>query len=83
MKKQELVHLHCLLVELRDEYDCRADRPSQCERYDDLTCRPTSVHRRKHEHEEAILVLGIELTAAIEANEGETPGAGRTDRFRR
>lgn len=58
MRKQELVHLHALGVQLRREVaDRRSPPPSTYAAYEDLRVEPTSIHRRKDAHREAILAL--------------------------
>lgn len=65
MRKQELVHLHALGAELRRHVatppDGSADR---FDAYDEQSVSPTSIHRRKDAHREAILHLYAGVAAA-------------------
>jgi hypothetical protein len=69
MRKQDLIHIHCLLAEFKEEYDRRTERATHLEDYDQLEVLPISLYRPKYEHEEAVLVLAAELSAAIEEDE--------------
>ena len=62
MKKEELVHLHMLLAQMKKYceehgFDC------DFKRYKELEISPFQVHRRKNEHKQAIFVLGSELAS--------------------
>ena len=63
MKKQELIHLHGLLSEVRAEYDESALDLSEYEGYG---VQPTSIHRSKTDHKTAVFKLATGLTASFE-----------------
>jgi hypothetical protein len=73
MKKEELIHIHMLLAQLKKYCE---DNGLNCdfERYRELKISPFQVHRSKEEHKQAIFVLGSELAsmtmrkANVEAN---------------
>jgi len=80
MKKQELIHLHGLLAEVR----------SQCEEWDgedalDLTeyrrmgVQPTSIHRSKTDHKAAVFKLANGITSSLEEGRAEEPVAAAAD----
>jgi hypothetical protein len=60
MKKEELVHLHMLLAQLKKYCE---ENGSDCDftEYNELDISPSQVHRSKEEHKQAIFVLGAEL----------------------
>ncbi len=62
MKKEELVHLHMLLAQLKkycEEHGLECD----FSKYQELEISPFQVHRSKDEHKQAIFVLGTELAS--------------------
>lgn len=67
MRKQELIHLHGLLKEtatyLEEEYRDTVD--IDYDTYDSLDVRPTSIHRSKDDHKEALYTLSKAITDAI------------------
>jgi hypothetical protein len=67
MKKQELIHLHGLLAEVRGEYDNREEL--DCSEYDGFGVQPTSIHRSKTDHKTAVFKLAGGLTNSFEAEQ--------------
>ncbi len=72
MKKQELIHLHGLLSEVRNRFETRTDAPCEFPNYDDQTTRPTSIHHSKNDHRAAVLTLANGLTNNMAEAEAET-----------
>ena len=66
MKKEELVHLHMLLAQLK-KYCEETGADCDFKKYKELEISPFQVHRSKDEHKQAIFVLGSEL-ASMAAN---------------
>jgi hypothetical protein len=62
MKKQELIHLHGLLAEVRTHYEELADATVDHEEYTALGVRPTSIHKSKTDHKAAVFALADGLT---------------------
>jgi len=62
MKKEELVHLHLLLAQLK-KYCEENGLGCSFEKYNELGISPFQVHRSKEEHKQAVLVLGTELAS--------------------
>jgi hypothetical protein len=62
MKKEELVHLHMLLFQLKKYCE---EKGLGCDftKYDELKITPFQVHKSKDEHKKAIFVLGTELAS--------------------
>jgi hypothetical protein len=73
MKKQELVHLHSLVVQFARHFESETDIPISCEEYAKLGVTPASIHRSKTAHEAALLTLLDCVVTEIEAeNERNT-----------
>ncbi len=67
MKKEELVHLHLLLAQLK-KYCEENGLECSFEKYNELGISPFQVHRSKEEHKQAILILGTELASLTMRN---------------
>lgn len=68
MKKQELIHLHGLLAEVRKQ--CEAwNENTDLETYESLGVKPTSIHRSKTDHKEAVFALADGITAPMGESE--------------
>ena len=65
MKKQELIHLHGLLAEVRTVCEEWDDTDITTEAYDDLGVRPTSIHRSKTDHKSAVFALVDGITGGL------------------
>ncbi|WP_254544336.1 UPF0058 family protein [Halomarina pelagica] len=66
MKKQELIHLHGLLAQVRDHYQQQMETNIEHETYDELGVRPTSIHKSKTEHKRAVFALANGITSELE-----------------
>lgn len=75
MKKQELIHLHGLLAEVSNYCRETNDAPVDLENYHTLGIRPTSIHKSKTEHKDAVFALTHGITSSIEIEERETMAA--------
>jgi len=62
MKKEELVHLHMLLVLLK-KYCEEQDLDCDFSRYNEMEISPIQVYRRKEEHKQAVFLLATELAS--------------------
>jgi len=67
MKKEELVHLHLLLAQLKKHCE---ENGVDCDfaKYNELSISPFQVHRSKEEHKQAVFVLGTELASLTAKN---------------
>jgi hypothetical protein len=67
MKKEELVHLHLLLAQLKKYCE---ENGVDCDftKYNALGISPFQVHRSKEEHKQAVFVLGTELASLTAKN---------------
>ncbi|WP_435159712.1 UPF0058 family protein [Haladaptatus sp. DFWS20] len=62
MKKQELIHLHGLLAEVRNQYEIRNDQSIELPDYEETGVHPTSIHHSKTAHMGAVFELADGLT---------------------
>ncbi|MCW7071842.1 metal-binding protein [ANME-1 cluster archaeon ex4572_4] len=69
MKKEEVVHLHLLLAQLK-KYCEENGGNGEFVKYNKLGITPFQVHRSKAEHKQAIFVLGTELVSVTAGNNG-------------
>lgn len=67
MKKQELIHLHGLLSEVRSECADRGDL--DLNEYESFGVQPTSIHRSKTDHKTAVFKLADGLTTSFETEQ--------------
>ncbi|SIR72379.1 Uncharacterised protein family UPF0058 [Haladaptatus litoreus] len=65
MKKQELIHLHGLLLEVRDQYEDWTGERVTLSDYEDKGVYPTSIHRSKTAHRDAVFLLSNGITGKI------------------
>lgn len=67
MRKQELVHLHGVLVEVtRSLVEQGAVSAEICNEYERLDVNANSIHAQKGDHREAVLLLATALGATLE-----------------
>lgn len=70
MRKKEYIHIHGLLAEVTEQMIKNEALPVELlSAYDELGTHPTSIHKSKQNHREAILAL----TSAIESYLTEAP----------
>ena len=68
MQKEELLHLHMLLVQVKKYYESIDNDEIMTSKYDQLNISPVHIHKNKICHKEAILTLGEELVGYIQHN---------------
>jgi hypothetical protein len=66
MRKQEFIHLHALLGQVSKEFQDRG-REIELDAYTAQSVRPTSIHKSKTAHKEAVMTLATELVEDLEA----------------
>ncbi len=71
MKKQELIHLHGLLAEVSNHAENHHGVTPDLDRYEDLGVRPTSIHKSKTDHKEAVFALAEAITGPMRSEESE------------
>ncbi|QKY21454.1 UPF0058 family protein [Halolamina sp. CBA1230] len=69
MKKQELIHLHGLLSEVRSEYEGEEEPDLDLSGYEEFGVQPTSIHRSKTDHKRAVFELVDGLTDSLDEPE--------------
>ncbi|MFB6222938.1 MAG: UPF0058 family protein [Haloarcula sp.] len=62
MKKQELIHLHSLLAQVQHHYELESDSDVEHDLYTEFGVKPTSIHKSKTDHKEAVFALAKGLT---------------------
>lgn len=62
MKKQELIHLHGLLAQVQAHYETDTGKTVDKTDYEALGVEPTSIHKSKTEHKNAVGTLANCLT---------------------
>ncbi|MFB6154811.1 MAG: UPF0058 family protein [Haloferacaceae archaeon] len=71
MKKQELIHLHGLLSEVRAQCEEWQNDELDLEAYNTLGVRPTSIHKSKTDHKAAVFKLAKGITGSMDDVEQE------------
>ena len=71
MRKQELLHVHGLLAQVRRFCGERLDEEIDAPGYEKLQLRPNAIHVSKHRHEAAVFALASALSGS-----GEEPSSG-------
>lgn len=65
MKKQELIHLHGLLSEVRAQFEAWDECEGTSEAYREIGVQPTSIHRSKTDHKRAVFALVEGITTDL------------------
>ncbi|MFT4891796.1 MAG: hypothetical protein ACI9YT_002731 [Halobacteriales archaeon] len=68
MRKQEFIHLHGLLAQVSSDFR-DSDRSIELDAYHEQGTRPTSIHKSKTAHKEAVMTLADELVQNLEAEQ--------------
>lgn len=61
VQKEELLHLHMLMVHIKKYYESTTGESINTSRYVGLEVSPVHIHKNKKSHKEALLVLGEEI----------------------
>ena len=75
MKKQELIHLHGLLAQVQNHYEEQTGNDVEHEEYGKLGVQPTSIHKSKTDHKEAVFALATDITSKMTTEETEPVSA--------
>ena len=73
MHKEELIHLHQMLFEIKDYFES-SNTDLKFSQYHSLKINPSQLHKSKMEHKYAIFVLGHELANAMKDVEFSASG---------
>jgi len=65
VQKEELLHLHMLMVHIRKYYEDITNEEIGADRYSALQISPVHIHKDKKAHKEALLTLGEEIVDHI------------------
>jgi hypothetical protein len=65
VQKEELLHLHMLLIHVKKYYENLTSDEIFTDRYNALTISPVHIHKNKVLHKKAILTLGDEIVSHI------------------
>ena len=68
MQKEELLHLHMLMIHIKKYYEGITSEEIPTNRYNSLAISPVHIHKYKKAHKEALLVLGDEIVTHIHGN---------------
>ncbi|PSQ47931.1 metal-binding protein [Halobacteriales archaeon SW_7_65_23] len=75
MKKQELIHLHGLLAQVQNHYEEQTGNTVEHDRYTALGVQPTSIHKSKTDHKDAVFALANGITSEMTDEETERVSA--------
>ncbi len=75
MKKQELIHLHGLLAQVQDHYEEQTGNTVEHDKYTALGVQPTSIHKSKTDHKDAVFALAHGITSEIDEERTERVSA--------
>jgi hypothetical protein len=65
VQKEELIHLHMLMMQVKKCCESIANDKIPSERYNSLDISPLHIHKEKKAHKDAILALGGEIVTHI------------------
>jgi hypothetical protein len=65
VQKNELIHLHMLLFQVRTYFSTLQESGIHTERYDSLAISPLHLHKDRKAHAGALLILGDEIVCHI------------------
>ena len=65
VQKEELLHLHMLMIHIKKYYEGITNEEIRTERYEALEISPVHIHKDKKAHKDALLTLGEEIVSHI------------------
>jgi|SRR5512135_2823664 hypothetical protein len=65
VQKEELLHLHMLMVHIKKFYETTTGESIDTTRYVGLEVSPVHIHKNKKSHKEALLILGEEIVGCM------------------
>ncbi len=68
MQKEELLHLHMLMVQIKKYYESVSGNTVSTVEYDALQISPIHIHKNKNLHRVALLALGSEIVTEMNAH---------------
>lgn len=70
VQKEELLHLHMLLIHVKKYYENVTSETIFTDRYNSLSISPVHIHKNKILHKRAILTLGEEIVHHLRLGHG-------------
>ncbi|HJJ98831.1 MAG TPA: UPF0058 family protein [Methanocorpusculum sp.] len=68
MQKEELLHLHMLMVQIKKYYESVSGNTVSTTKYDAMQISPIHIHKNKNLHRDALLTLGNEIVTEMNAH---------------
>jgi len=65
VQKEELLHLHCLMIHIKTYLENSTSEEIHAERYTSLGTTTSHLHKDKKSHKDALLTLGDEIVTHI------------------
>jgi hypothetical protein len=65
VQKEELLHLHMLMIHIKKYYEGITNEEIRTDRYNSLEISPVHIHKDKKAHKDALLTLGDEIVNHI------------------
>jgi hypothetical protein len=65
VQKEELLHLHMLMIHIKKYYEGISHEEVHTDRYNSLEISPVHIHKDKKAHKDALLTLGDEIVSHI------------------
>jgi hypothetical protein len=65
VQKEELLHLHMLMIHIKKYYEGISREEIHTDRYNSLEISPVHIHKDKKAHKDALLTLGDEIVNHI------------------
>ena len=73
VQKEELLHLHMLMVSVKKYYESISGDAVSTSKYDSLLISPVHIHKNKNSHKEALLTLAGEIVENIHEHSRPLP----------
>lgn len=68
MQKEELLHLHMLMVQIKKYYESVSGNTVSTAEYDTMQISPIHIHKNKDLHRVALLTLGNEIVMEMDSH---------------
>lgn len=68
MKKDQLIHMHALLLEIKGFMEDNIGSSAVGDKYDSIETRPVDIHLSKDDHKEAVATLLADMSEETNGN---------------
>jgi len=68
MQKEELLHIHMLMVQIKKYYESVSNKTVSTDEYDALHISPFHIHKNKNFHRIAVMTLGNEVVSQMKSD---------------